>query len=344
MNSLKLDVLLTHSWPGQTGGGTVDVLGLRDGLERRGHHAAVIERPRALRAELDHRERALVHVFGCVPAYAPAAALIAAKRRGRAVVWTPVFHPSRGGTWKGYGWRRVMQVFDAVAPRAARLVDAVIAATEAEARYFASLGAARVELIPPGVDRHYTSVAGGELERFRSRFGLNGAPVVLTVARENSRKALPFGINAFRLLRERRPDATLLLVGADPVFLRDEPGVRCTGWLDRRDVELAYRSSDLLFVPSVYEGLPRAVIEAWSFGLPVVATDRVALAPTIDGVGGRVIRYGEAGEAATALATVLADARLAHAYGEAGRRLTDECFRLERSIELTESLYQDLVA
>jgi glycosyltransferase involved in cell wall biosynthesis len=341
---MRLEVLLVHSWPGQSGGGTVDVVGLRDGLAHRGHHASVIERSRELQAELDQREHAVVHLFGCVPAYSPAAALVAAKRRGRAVIWTPVFHPSRSRTWKGYGWRRIMQVFDTVAPRAARFVDVVIAATEAEAGYFDSLGAPRVELIPPGVERRSNSPDTGELERFRSRFGLNGGPVVLTVARDNSRKALPFGIASFRLLRRRRPDATLLLVGADPASLRDEPGVRCTGWLDRREVELAYRCADLLFVPSLYEGLPRAVIEAWSFGLPVVATDRVALAPTIDGVGGRVIRYGDAGEAAHALATMLADGDLARAYGEAGRLLIDERFRLERSVELTESLYRDVVA
>src|SRR5206468_3122163 len=118
-----------------------------------------------------------------------------------------------------------------------------------------------------------------------------------TVARENSRKGLPFGLAAFRRLRESRPDATLVLVGADPRDWRDEPNVRCTGWLESAEVEMAYHSAEVLFVPSVYEGLPRSVIEAWSFGLPVVATDRVALAPTIDGVGGQVIRYGEVGEA-----------------------------------------------
>jgi glycosyltransferase involved in cell wall biosynthesis len=163
------------------------------------------------------------------------------------------------------------------------------------------------------------------------------------VARDSSRKALPFGVEAFRSLRRRRPDAALVLVGADPARWSDEPGVLCPGWLAPEEVELAYRAADVLFVPSLYEGLPRAVIEAWSFGLPVVATDRVALAPTIDEVGGRVVRYGEADGAAEALASLLSNGEQARRYGDAGRRMAEQRFSLEDGVARTEALYRELV-
>jgi glycosyltransferase involved in cell wall biosynthesis len=236
-----------------------------------------------------------------------------------------------------------MQLFDTIAPHAARWADAVIAATEAEADYFRAIGASRVELIPPGVDAGLVEQGECDLEPFRARFKLSGCPVILTVARENSRKALPFGIETFQALRQQRPDVELLLVGAEGDRWQSIEGVHSTGWLERGDVALAYQTADVLFVPSLYEGLPRAVIEAWSFGLPVIATDRVALAPTIDRVGGRVVPYGEVDQAAEALASMLADADRARGYGEAGRRLVMDRFRLERSIGSTERLYQDLM-
>jgi glycosyltransferase involved in cell wall biosynthesis len=341
---VKLDVLLIHSWPGKTGGGTVDVLALTEGLVQRGHHTALVESSRLLRHELESRPGAIVHLFGCLPAYTPLAAMVLAKRRRRVLVWTPVIHPSRRRTWKGYGVLRAMQLFDTIAPRAARFVDAVIAATESEADYFRSLGARNVELIPPGVESPSIANRKDEVAKFRSRLRLNGGPVVLTVARDNSRKALPFGIEAFRQLRRERADAELLLVGANPDRWNGEPGVRCPGWLDPCDVELAYRTADVLFVPSLYEGLPRVVIEAWSFGLPVVATDRVALAPMIDGVGGRVVQFGDPREAANALSSLLVDPSLARRYGNAGRKLAEERFALKRSIDLTEALYMKLVS
>jgi glycosyltransferase involved in cell wall biosynthesis len=336
------DVVLVHPGVAKPGGVSVDVRGLADGLSHRGHAVALASNARTLRRELRSRPRALVHIFGCLPSYTTFAAIAIARRARRGVVWTPVFHPSRRRTWSGYGWLRIMEAFDAIAPRAARFTDAVIAATEAEADYFRSLGPPRVALIPPGVEHRSDTLDEAELDEFRKRVGLDGGPVVLTVARENSRKALPFGIEAFRALRRTRPDAELLLVGADPERRGHELGVRCPGWLEPRETELAYRCADVLFVPSLYEGLPRSVIEAWSFALPVVATDRVALAPTIDGVGGRVIGYGRADDAAEALAALLDDQTLARTYGESGRRLVEDGFCLDRSVEQTASLYRSV--
>jgi glycosyltransferase involved in cell wall biosynthesis len=340
---VSLEILLVHSWPGKTGGGTVDVLGLADGLVQRGHHAVPVQSSTILRRELRLRPRAFVHLFGCVPAFAPLAATIAAKWSKRIVVWTPVLHPSRRHTWKGYGLLRSMQLFDTIAPRAAHFVDAVIAATEAEADYFRSLDASRVELIPPGVVEPSVSPCESDLANFRDRMKLNGRAVVLTVARDNRRKALPFGVKAFCQLRKSLPDTELLLVGADPDRWNGVPGVRCPGWLEPHEVELAYRSADVLFVPSLYEGLPRAVIEAWRFSLPVVATDRVALAPMIADVGGRVVAYGNVLQAASALSHLLSNRKLARTYGARGRRMVEEQFRLDLSVTRTEALYHGLL-
>jgi glycosyltransferase involved in cell wall biosynthesis len=319
------------------------VRSLRDGLKDRGHDVAVAQSMRTLRRELKARPWALVHVFGCLPSYTTFAAMALAKRRRLRLVWTPVFHPSRPKTWKGYGLLRAMAVFDRVAPHAARFADAVIAATEAEAEFFRRIGSRRVALIPPGVRPPVMAEDDASVERFREQINLNGGPLVLTVARENSRKALPFGIDAFQALRRRRPDAKLLLVGAGRERSSVEQGVLSLGWLAPEQVQDAYRAADVLFVPSLYEGLPRAVIEAWSFSLPVVATDRVALAPTIDGVGGRIVEFGNAESAAATLAEVLADSHAASSYAEGGRRLVEERFLLERSVERTVSVYWTLV-
>jgi glycosyltransferase involved in cell wall biosynthesis len=339
---MSMDIALVHAGAHARGGVSVDVEALAGGLRKRGNEALVLSSARDLVRALRRRPHAIVHVFGCLPSSTTFAAMATAKGARRPLVWTPVFHPSRRRSWKGYGWLRVMEGFDAVAPRAARFADAVLAATDAEAEFFRSLGSRRVELIPPGVAR-YAVADDEQVEAFRARMGLNGGPVVLTVARDNSRKALPFGVSAFRSLRQRRANAALLLVGANPGRWRDEPGVHCPGWLEPSDVELAYRVADVLFVPSLYEGLPRAVIEAWNFGVPVVATDRVALAPTIEDVGGLVVRYGRADRAAEALAAVLQDGELAHHYGENGRRIVQQRFALDRSIVRTEALYQEVM-
>src|SRR5207248_2015675 len=97
-------------------------------------------------------------------------------------------------------------------------------------------------------------------------------------------------------------------------------------------------------VPSAYEGLPRVVLEAWQAGLPVVATDRVALAPTIRGVGGEIVAYGDVERAARVLSRLLDEPARRERYGAAGRRLVSERFLLPRLVAETAALYAPLVA
>ena len=72
------------------------------------------------------------------------------------------------------------------APRAARLADGVITATEEEARYFRRLGVRRVETIAPAVDKttHVRREQSGP--GVRAKFGLRDEPTVLLVARPDS--------------------------------------------------------------------------------------------------------------------------------------------------------------
>jgi glycosyltransferase involved in cell wall biosynthesis len=340
---MTLQVLLVQPGFGAPGGVTADVVNLVEGLEARGEEAAPIGSLAELRTALRARQRPLVHVFGCTPSATVFGAMALARARRAPLVWTPIFNPIRRHTWGGYGLLRTMALFDTIAPRAARFAHAVIAATAVEGDYFRAIGGRRVEVIPPGVDPPTTEGTREAVESFRRDLGLGDEPVVLTVARDNSRKALPFGLSAFAALRERVPDARLLLVGPDRDYAgARNPGVVCPGWLDQTGVALAYQAADVLFVPSLYEGLPRAVIEAWRWETPVVATDRVALASTIDGVGGLVAPYGGVGAAAAALARLLSDREQATAFGRAGRRLVERSFLMPDLVDRTLALYRDL--
>lgn len=327
------------------GGVTVDVRNLADGLKQRGNTVAAVGSLRELERELARLPEALVHVFGCLPSYTTFSAMALAKRRRRPLVWTPVFHPNRPRSWAGYGFLRVMQAFDMVAPRVARFSDAVIAATAAEAEHFEALGAPTVRLIPPGVDRLVGRMDARERAAFRRRFGLTDGPLVLTVARANSRKGLPFGLAAFQALRRQVPQAQLLLVGVDADHAAGSvDGVTCVGWLEPADVAGAYGTADLLFVSSLYEGLPRAVIEAWSHGLAVAVTDRIALAPLVRQGAGCVVDYGAVEETAARLAWMLRQPEVLIGYGQQGMRLIEEQFLLEDITRRTEALYGELVA
>jgi glycosyltransferase involved in cell wall biosynthesis len=100
--------------------------------------------------------------------------------------------------------------------------------------------------------------------------------------------------------------------------------VRFLGW--REDVPHLLAAADLLVCPSLHEPLGNVVIEAWSAGLPVVATASDGPAALIqDGESGILVplpgaRGGGPQALADAIERVCADPTLRARLGKAGRR------------------------
>jgi glycosyltransferase involved in cell wall biosynthesis len=326
------------------GGITADLRNLEEGLREQGMEVAVAGDIREVYRHA-RQGNVLIHVFSCLPSATTFGAIGIAKLCHLPLVWTPVFHPSRPGSWVGYGPLRAMAIFDRIAPRIAHFVDGVIAATDAEAHYFRGLGARNVDTIAPAVHKVTARPERGERAHVRAEFGLGEEPTVLLVARPDNarRKGLPFARAAFRELRRSVPNARLLLFGHSPSDeLAQEKGAVAAGWCDPERVAQAYEAADVLMVASIYEGLPRAVIEAWSHEVPVAVTDRVALAPLVLDGAGRVVPFGDVAAMAAALEGLLTDASLAHRYGMAGRALVESRFLLTDHVGRTLALYKGI--
>jgi glycosyltransferase involved in cell wall biosynthesis len=162
-----------------------------------------------------------------------------------------------------------------------RLVDRHVCVSQAVAEFSARrtrLPANRLVVIPNGVD----------VARFQHAMPLDltelglavGRRAVTYVGRLDHQKAIPELIAHSPSWLDRLPDHDLLLVGAGPQAdelraLAQRSGiadrVHFTGWRD--DVPRILRASDLFVLPSRWEGMPNALLEAMAAGLPVVATD-----------------------------------------------------------------------
>lgn len=336
-----MNVLLSFGGLERPGGITPDLRNLEQGLAELGVGTETAGSLGQVLAHLRHRDVDVVHVFGCLPSATIFGSILAGRVSGRSVVWTPVFHPGRLGYWRGSGRYRAMAVFDRVAVRAAKLTDALIAATPAEARYFESIGAPHVEVNPPVVRATSDALDGATRSAARRLLGVGDGPVLLLVAAHSARrKGLDVARDALRRIRREFPDANLLLAGGgDPGSLAGEAGVVTTGWLSDEDLDAAYGCADVLLVPSRYEQFSRATLEAWAHELPVVLSDGVGLAQEADGVAGLVVRYGDATATATAVSRLLADAVLARALGRAGRHLAESRYELVRHATQMAQLY-----
>jgi glycosyltransferase involved in cell wall biosynthesis len=134
-------------------------------------------------------------------------------------------------------------------------------------------------IVPYGVATEAPAAGGG----WRERFGLNGAPVVGHVGRFEEQKNHEFLLEVAQRLAERRPEVRWLLVGEGPRRREIEFRARLLGLGGtmrfaglREDVPALLREAmDVFVLPSRYEGLPVALLEAQAAGLPAVVSASV---------------------------------------------------------------------
>jgi len=168
---------------------------------------------------------------------------------------------------------------------------------------------------------------------------------ILYLSNLRRRKGVVESMEAARMVLEARPHARFVLAGPpeDDALLehlleRAAPfgdRVRFEGKVDgaRKD-ELLASAAVLLFPPVEPEGHPRVVLEAIAAGLPVVATDRGAIADTVvDGESGFVLSEPDPARLAARLLELLDDDELRARMGRAARARFEAEFSQDRADE-----------
>jgi glycosyltransferase involved in cell wall biosynthesis len=237
------------------------------------------------------------------------------------------------------------------------LVDHMTIVSEAAANRFVEdriVPQRLLRVIPNGVNiDHYRNVPPEIRESLRRLLGLAGSFVWLAVGRFETAKDYPNMLRAFARVRERRPEAYLLLVGRGSLQEETETLVRELGIADsvrflgvRSDIPEVMSAADAYVLSSAWEGMPMVLLEAAAAGLPTVATR----------VGGNheVVRDGETGflvppsdDAALAegmlklMALPLSERR---AMGDAGHHHVRSHYGLGRVAERWEELYREVLA
>lgn len=198
-------------------------------------------------------------------------------------------------------------------------------AVAAEAVRLRIAGPDRIRAMAPPID----SVAAVSDDSRRRARGLLGVPpeakVIGTVARLDSQKSPEDMVRAVAGLR--RADVWLAWVGDGDLRAQTERlaakmglGDRCLLLGDRADVAALLPGFDVFAMSSLYEGLPCAVVEAMTCGIPVAAT-AVNSVPEIVVAGktGLLARPGDPESLARALAYLLDHPDEAARMAEAAR-------------------------
>ncbi len=175
-------------------------------------------------------------------------------------------------------------------------------------------------------------------------------PVVGAVAVLRRQKRLDLLIDAAPEILRRVPDAHVVIVGNGPLGneLR-EHAERVGLAADPRFAFLPFtppparflRALDVFVLPSDWEGMPIAVLEALACGVPQVATAVGGTAEAVTRDTGVLIGPGDAGAVARAVVELLVDPARRRRMAEASVARHREHFTVERVVAMTAAVYDE---
>jgi glycosyltransferase involved in cell wall biosynthesis len=209
----------------------------------------------------------------------------------------------------------------------------------------------RIDVVAPGYGAEPAPDPTPEAE-LRERLGLGRGRIVLAVSAKRTHKNLLRLVRAFAVVRQRAPDAVLVLPG-NPTAHEQElvreaadlgigDAVRFPPYVDAADLEGLYGAATCFVFPSLREGFGLPVLEAMRRGVPV-ATARASSLPE---VGGDAVRYFDPydeSEIAGALIELIEDDALAERLSALGRERA-ATFTWEETARATLSSYDRALA
>ncbi len=175
----------------------------------------------------------------------------------------------------------------------------------------------RVEVLVHGIVLSDVEGLRAERDAVRSELGLRPDEIaIVTVANYRKQKAYPDLLESARRLRDAGVSVHFIVIGQGPLeaeITALHASLGLNGYVDllgyRPDAMRVAAACDLFVLASHYEGLPVAIMEALSVGLPVVAT-RVGGVPEAvrDGIEGLLVPPARPDLLATAIESLVHDA------------------------------------
>lgn len=188
-------------------------------------------------------------------------------------------------------------------------------------------------------------------DKKRSELGFRkGDILIATAGRISPEKAQEVLIEAFARIKGEHPKASLLIIGDGPsrraleglARERNAEGVRFLGF--RTDMDQIMCAIDLFVLPSLTEGLPNVILEAFACKKPVVATAVGGVPEIVDhGKSGLLVPPKRPDLLAEAIQALLRDPERRRAMGEAGYERVRRDFTFEAQAGKLEGIYEEII-
>jgi glycosyltransferase involved in cell wall biosynthesis len=215
---------------------------------------------------------------------------------------------------------------------------------------FDFLGPQQVRVVPNGT--FFTDADSTIRDRTRTRWGVGSGDVVIgSVGRLDAQKEPIFALKIISKLRQKDLPIRYVWIGDGRMrsTFQEEAGrlgiansVTLDGWRD--DVSDCLRGLDIFILPSKFEGMPLALLEAMGAGLCCCASDVDGIAETIEnGLNGYLCPPGDLQGWCRQLDALVTDPESRMAVGTRAHALARRRFSVEAMATETAKVYQDVV-
>jgi glycosyltransferase involved in cell wall biosynthesis len=252
----------------------------------------------------------------------------------------------------GFGWtderfgHLLQQAHRRMSPRVDRIVVNSRLLQQDHAAWI-GIDVGAIAVCPNGIDIHVPPPAERASARcdVRRRYAIGDDDVVVvTVGRFSPEKGQLSMIDAIAALSDRSaPRVVWLMCGDGPTMGAAESAVKARGlgnviFAGRiSNVQETLAASDIFVMPSDFEGMPNAMMEAMAMGLPCVSTNRSGIRDVaVDGSEALYYEPRDAAMLATHVQSLVADREHARAIGAAAARRIRE-YGVDRFVRCFES-------
>lgn len=188
-------------------------------------------------------------------------------------------------------------------------------------------------------------------DQAKAELGLSGF-CLGTIGRLEEQKGQEFLLAAVPELKNDIPDLQVIIVGDGRLrahLERQAQELNLEGIVHflgaRRDLARLYRAMEVFVLPSLWEGLPLALLKAMAAGLPVIATPVSGVEEVItDRVNGRLVPPRQPEALAAAVLELFNRPELRQLYGQRGQEAIRAGYSLEAMLTALERLYEELAA
>jgi glycosyltransferase involved in cell wall biosynthesis len=238
---------------------------------------------------------------------------------------------------------------------AARVTDRIVcvARSDRDRGLAAGIGhPSQYRIVRSGIDPALYDAPKGGRERLRESLGAGPHEVVVgSIANFKPQKGPLDFVEAARRAHLRDPRLRFFIAGDGELRPAVERAiadaglgdvVRLLGWRD--DVAELLAAMDIFLLTSLFEGLPRVVLQAMAASVPVVATDTGGVAEVVsDGETGRLVPRGDPAAAAEAVVALAEQPDTRRRLAAAARSRLGEEFDIRCMVRVLEDLYDEVL-